>query len=110
MIDMKGLTPQEFYLKEEYFFNDCGEIDYDEIYRCMQAYADRCEESAWVSVHERLPERWAGYPVTRNCLLFDGEEYLIGFYSYAHSQWETDDYAPIEGVAHWRPLPKPPKQ
>jgi len=78
------------------------------VVKLLDNYAAHCEESAWVDVNDSLPERWDGYPLSRNCFLFNGKEYLMGFYSYAHSQWESDEYAPIEGVTHWRPLPKNP--
>lgn len=103
---MKRLTPREFY--DEVFK---GIMRHDDItFEFAKAYADYCEESAWVDVNERIPERYDGYPLSRNCFLFNGREYLMGFYSYAHSQWESDEYAPIEGITHWCPLPPPPSK
>jgi len=86
------------------------EVDEDVIIAWLEAYRAHCEESAWQSVDEQLPGRWDDYPLSRNCFLFNGKEYLIGFYSYAHSQWESDEYAPIEGITHWCPLPPTPQK
>jgi len=110
---MKRLTPEEFFREE----SGHGEshlatqhVEPKDLFALMQAYHDHCEESAWQSVDEQLPGRWDDYPLSRNCFLFNGKEYLIGFYSYAHSQWESDEYAPIEGITHWCPLPPTPQK
>lgn len=62
----------------------------------------------WISVEERLPDREEGYPVSRNCFVFDGKKYSMAFYSYAHEQWESATSYDFVDVTHWMPLPKPP--
>ena len=110
------MTAEQFYISESGFGENVQlgipacPMTHEGLFVLMQAYADHCNESAWVDANERLPERYEGYPLTRNCLLFDGKEYLFGFYSYAHSQWESDEFAPLERITHWRPLPAPPKK
>lgn len=61
------MTPEEFY-KEFAGYNSDDElatqhIDPDFLFRAMQGYADHCEESAWVSVEDDLPEKTDEYRV-----------------------------------------------
>lgn len=63
------------------------------------------ENNGWVSVKDRLPEKFKEVIVTNRYIFiakFDGEDWIVsgGFFG----------IRPIYGVTHWQPLPEPPKE
>lgn len=95
---MKRLTPKEFY---DEVFNGIMRHD-DMTFDFAKAYADHCEESAWVSVEERLPDNVNSQPVL--VLVTDGSIATTGYYLHDRKSWS--DYR--MKITHWRPFPTPP--
>lgn len=70
--------------------------------------------SEWISVMERLPERWQDVLIT---MISDGRMYvacLAGIDDFGDDIWEIQSncdkcFGPPETVTHWMPLPEPPK-
>lgn len=67
------------------------------------------EESPWIPVTERLPDKSMGN-CSEEVLVDDGGIILIGWYDYAAREWTADEYVRLELVNAWMPLPKPYKQ
>ena len=69
--------------------------------------ANRCVQSEWISVEERLPEENGEYLVYTKYGWFDVERFKL---------WDDDDtdggyWWEYEGiVTHWMPLPEPPTE
>ncbi len=102
---MKRLAPQEFY--RQYFGLEPSPLIYVEPSKACDfaaAYADHCEESAWVSVSERLPESHADVD-----LYCDEFKTLIRGFIDENGRFYQVGFGQTFGITHWRPLPSPPK-
>lgn len=66
------------------------------------------EESPWIPVTERLPDKSVG-----DCsgeVLVNGDGIIvIGWYDYADKEWSAEDYFRLNNVVAWMPLPEPYK-
>ena len=120
---MKQLTP-EFFLRTSFDKNIKllgGGLDFDEgmqengfdwVFEAMQAYAEHCEESAWVT-DGSLPPVDQDSPLTSIWVFtinVDGE-IRSNFYHFGQSvlfrgHWHFDK----DSVCAWRSLPTPPKK
>ena len=126
MINMKRLTPEEFL--NEFSQKDDKDVHgnlrdglwTNNVLKYMQAYADHCEESAWVSVDERLPEfgqkvlvfrdgRHRDFPVFSDSVpsVFDGGRFMVYKDVCVGDRVLASYYG---GITHWRPFPNPPRQ
>lgn len=75
--------------------------------KCECNLCDMIEHTTWVSVKDKLPED------LENILFTDGKDVYKGHISKSyleedHYWYSVADHA-VEGVKHWMPLPKPPK-
>ena len=59
--------------------------------------------SEWISVKERLPERW------QNVLAYRKNKKVRMEFICSNGEWEMDD-ACMPSVTHWMPIPEPPKE
>ena len=108
---MKKLAPLDFFISNQSPGDGGLPETQDELFKIMQAYAEHCEESAWVSVDERLPEF-----ETDNCtfdvlVLADGL-HVTAYFDKRFNKWvdcRTSDHLGRYDVTHWRPLPSSPK-
>ena len=123
---MQKLTPQEFF-KLQFAWSQENQVNIkqlseESIFEFVKQYAQHLEESAWISVDERLPE------IEQDVLLFNSwknksgelvESMLAGYLSEFTTRktaggvvnscdWRGSEY--IFNITHWRPLPKPPTQ
>ena len=57
----------------------------------------------WVSVKERLPEKWDAVIVLRH------RQPFIGHFNSGTRGWFNDWGTPVDSVSHWAPLPPPPE-
>lgn len=94
----------------------CGvDVDRDELIKALaydraqyaQGYSDgRADAQRWISVEERLPERYKHVLVATR-LTDEGEPDLeIAYFSIGG--WQKDEGRLYGKVTHWMPLPEPP--
>lgn len=128
---MKQLTP-EFFLRTSFDKNIKplgGGLDFDEgmqengfdwVFEAMQAYAEHCEESSWVTDGSLPPVDGSSYFSSVEVLIehvngkisqaycntgpADSEMYGLWFLKYCQV-WVKN-----EKIKSWRPLPTPPKK
>ena len=102
---MKRMTPEEFLSSKECPGLGSLPENFETFNKMMQSYADHCEETAWVSIEERLPESYED--VLLYCQEFGVQ--MLGFVN-ENDRFFQIGFSQTFGITHWRPLPKPPKQ
>jgi hypothetical protein len=87
-----------------------GEYAYDHIKFAWEMWQARAQQSAWISVDDRLPE-----PSNRPLLtLWEDGEITVGKYPRFGNgivEWNESrfDRSRELAITHWQPLPEPPK-
>lgn len=100
---------------------ECGVVvDKDELIKALQYDRDQFQKGfaagvewagpKWISVEDDLP----AYVIDSFLVCYD--DGLVGIADWSHDLWEnnwwfhTDGEYDIDGITHWMPLPKAPKE
>jgi len=89
-------------------------------YYCIDWYEQHSsEEPRWVSVNERLPERFNNKGNIQEWSVevlscFGGDDYAVGFYHYGTKKWYRNEYIDDKEVevevTHWKPIITPEQE
>lgn len=113
---MKRLTPEEFFNHPS-----CPVAwlpdEYQHLFELMQAYAEHCEESAWVADGSLPPVDGIarhGTQKSANVNILDTDSLVFeAYFDHYRMSWFAFGNAGLFGftnVVAWRPLPSPPQK
>lgn len=81
-------------------YGDC--IDADPYFNAVETAIESLNETRWIPVNEKLPEKSGWYLITTY-----GYEHVVDMFWYYHESNQWNGLPDLEKVVAWMPLPTP---